>query len=194
MSVGNQARTVMSGTLAARPGSRPLLRDPHEEAVPLPPRGALSDDVLEAAGRVLVRPAPRRLLTAGGVPIRRGEMSHPGRPLLPAQAPHTPAPHVRRSRVPFRIVLDPTGDAATLRLSGSLDAEGLVVLQEECRACRRPLGLDLSQLRGIDDVGAAYLRGLVDGGVRIVGANPNVSVLLHLGDTASRGPEAPGTP
>lgn len=91
----------------------------------------------------------------------------------------------------FRIVLDSSGERAVLRIYGSLDADGLGTLQRSCQGCQRPLVLDLAQLRSIDDVGAAYLRGLVDAGVEVVGRNPFVTALLQLGEPGSHATHHP---
>lgn len=87
----------------------------------------------------------------------------------------------------LRIVVDRSHATAALRLFGRLDAEGLEELQKSYESCTPPIALDLSQLRSIDDVGAAYLDGLVAAGVRVEGSNPYVATLLRLGGPTGRG-------
>ena len=86
----------------------------------------------------------------------------------------------------LRILVDDKNGIATMRLFGRLDADGVAELQKSYESSTGTVELDLSQLRSIDDVGAAYLGGLVDAGVKVVQVNPYVAALLRLGDPVDR--------
>jgi anti-anti-sigma regulatory factor len=92
----------------------------------------------------------------------------------------------------LRILAEDKDGIATLRLFGRLDADGVAELQKSYESCTGTIELDLSQLRSIDDVGAAYLGGLVDAGVKVVQVNPYVAALLRLGGSVDRRPGRPG--
>lgn len=87
----------------------------------------------------------------------------------------------------LRILVDDANGVPTLRLFGRLDADGVPEFQKAYESCARTVELDLSQIRSVDDVGAAYLGGLVDAGVKVSQFNPYVSALLRLGDSPGRG-------
>jgi len=95
--------------------------------------------------------------------------------------------------VALRIQIDDAGGVASVQLFGRLDAEGVEALQKACAARCGAIELDLSQLRTVDDVGAAYLRGLIDAGARVGPANPYISALLKLGGPDGRGARAAHT-
>jgi len=87
----------------------------------------------------------------------------------------------------LRILVDDKAGIATVRLFGRLDADGVAELQKSYESSTGTIELDLSQLRSIDDVGAAYLSGLDDAGAKVVQLNPYVAALLRLdGSAASR--------
>ena len=86
----------------------------------------------------------------------------------------------------LRVHVDERDGVSTLHLVGRLDDEGLVELQKTYEACKARVELELSELRSVDDVGAAYLRGLVDAGVRVTHFNPYMAALLCLGGQRRR--------
>jgi hypothetical protein len=79
----------------------------------------------------------------------------------------------------FRVLVDDSGGALNVRLFGRFDGEGVEELQRMCDGRVEAALLDLSALRSVDDVAAAYLRGLVDAGVKVGPINPYVSRLLE---------------
>ena len=75
---------------------------------------------------------------------------------------------------------------AVVAVDGWLTASGVTELQRICSSLRKPLVLDLTNLRHADTSGAAALRWLVAKGARLTGASPYIELVLGLELTPSR--------
>lgn len=90
----------------------------------------------------------------------------------------------------FRLIVSDAGDLTTIRVVGRLANDALDVLKEACEQARRPVALDLSDLRTASPAGVLLLRRLASEGIDLLGASPYMALLqATLHETA-----APGRP
>ena len=77
-----------------------------------------------------------------------------------------------------RIGVDSEGAAWVVRVSGHLAHSDVLVFMEACGSVPGPLRVDLSELRGLEESGAAALRTIRDAGAEVIGASPYVRMRL----------------
>lgn len=96
----------------------------------------------------------------------------------------------------LRVTVVVAPDLTIIRVDGRLAGRGPGELERECRAARRPVVLDLTQLTGLDHAGCQLLRQLADEGLHVVGASPYIAMLLAAPALAPArsGPATPPAP
>ena len=92
-----------------------------------------------------------------------------------------------RSSVTLRITQEP-GSPHRLRVAGRLRAAGVPELLRACEGEPRATQLELSELQSADDAGLRALESLAAAGLKLLGANPYLALLLGR---AGRNPQEP---
>ena len=77
-----------------------------------------------------------------------------------------------------RIGIESDESTWIVRVSGHLGHSDVPVLMEACGSVPGPLRVDLSELRGLEESGAAALRTIRDAGAEVIGASPYVRMRL----------------
>jgi hypothetical protein len=79
----------------------------------------------------------------------------------------------------FRLIVTEAPDLTTIGVVGRLGDDAATILGEACGRARRPLVLDLSDLRSANNAGVQLLRRLAGDGVHLLGASQYVRLLLE---------------